>query len=56
MYTIKLKNADNDDSDSDDGGSKIGSKYGGGIDGDRSAGYKLGFIKELRLNINYSVI
>lgn len=59
LYTIKLKYADHDDSDSDDGGSKINSKYAGGssLGADRSVGgFKFGFIKELRLNINYSII
>lgn len=49
LYSIKLKNSENDDSDSDDGNKN------GGMSA-RQAGFKFGFIREMRLNLNYSII
>jgi hypothetical protein len=45
LYSIKLKIADDHDSDSD-----------GGRKGMSTDGFKFWFIKEMRLNLNYSII
>ncbi|CDW78749.1 UNKNOWN [Stylonychia lemnae] len=46
LYTIKLKIADDHDSDSDDAKKRV----------NLTEGYKFWFIKEMRLNLNYSII
>lgn len=46
LYTIKLKVADDHDSDSDDAKKRV----------NLTEGYKFWFIKEMRLNLNYSII